>query len=369
MTTGSTRPGNPGPPVVTVLHSLRVVRPTTNPYLVMLRSALRAEPGVRLLDFSYRRALLGRYDAYHVHWPEILLEGSSPVKRAGRQLLLVLVLVRLTLSRIPVVRTRHNLERPSDLRQHEHRLLDWLDHLTAVTVVLNADTPPIPGTTPVTVEHGHYRDWFAQHPGSAVVPGQIGYAGLIRRYKGLEDLLAAFLRTRGEPATAGWTLRVGGRPSSAELARSARDLARDDPRVRLELRYLSDAELVGLITASELVVLPYRSMHNSGSALAALSLDRPVLVPENEVNRQLAHEVGPGWVHTFSGDLGAADLLTAVAAVRNPRASRPRLDRRSWQSAGRRHVEAYRLAVAAVRPPRRSPRRRPAGAGAEPGPA
>ena len=53
-------------------------------------------------------------------------------------------------------------------------------------------------------------------------------------------------------------------------------------------------------------MLPYRHMHNSGAALTALSLDRPVLVPETDVNRDLARETGPGWVVTFAGELRPA---------------------------------------------------------------
>ena len=41
------------------------------------------------------------------------------------------------------------------------------------------------------------------------------------------------------------------------------------------------------------MVLPYRQMHNSGAVLAALSLDRPVLVPATD-QRGLGAEVGPG---------------------------------------------------------------------------
>lgn len=354
----------PGPetttagPRIRVLQSLRVVRPTTNPYIVMLRDGLRAQPDLDALDFSFRRAIAGRYDVFHVHWPEILLEGRTTTRKLVRQLLLVAFLGRLSLARTAVVRTRHNLERPSGLHWHEHRLLDWLDLLTRVTVVLNPATPAIRASESVLIEHGHYRDWFAGHPRSPAVRGGLAYAGLIRRYKGLENLIAAFVQTAGLPSAATWTLRVGGKPSTPELATLVRDLSAQDPRIHLRLAYLEDAELVELVTSAELVVLPYRFMHNSGSVLAALSLDRPVLVPDNEVNRRLAEEVGPGWVHTFTGDLEPADLLAAVQAVGEGRSEGPHLERRSWQSTGRQHASAYRRAATVGRT-RSTVRRRP----------
>ena len=101
---------------LTVLQSLKGVRPTTNPYLVILGRELRRLPAFRLLDFSYGTALGRSYDVFHVHWPEILLDGSTFPRKLARQLLLVALLARLTLFRVPIVRTVHNIQRPAGLR-------------------------------------------------------------------------------------------------------------------------------------------------------------------------------------------------------------------------------------------------------------
>jgi beta-1,4-mannosyltransferase len=107
---------------------------------------------------------------------------------------------------------------------------------------------------------------------------------------------------------------------------------------------------VEVVTSAQLVVLPYREMHNSGTALTALSLDRPVLVPDNEVTRRLAHEVGDAWVHHFRGDLDARDIETALdEAAALGDSDRPDLSLREWDRAGADHVRAYRRAVALLR--------------------
>ena len=111
------------------------------------------------------------------------------------------------------------------------------------------------------------------------------------------------------------SLRVAGKPSGDDLAASLRRLADQDPRIDLTLDFLSDAELVGVASSSELVVLPYTHMHNSGGVLASLSLDTPVLVPRNEANEALATEVGPGWVLQYDGELDGHDLVEALAAL------------------------------------------------------
>lgn len=328
-----------------VLQSFPVPRSTTNPYLVQLARGLRELPGVTVVNFSWRAALLGKYDVFHVHWPEILVSGSSPLKKLVRQALSVALLCRLALTQTPVVRTIHNIELPKDISVLEVWLLRLIDRRTTLYVRLNSETPLPKGQPSVIIPHGHYRDWFSRFPKAEKIPGRIGYVGLIRRYKGVEDLIKAFRQTTiSHP---GLTLRLGGNPSTREIGEKIAALAYGDDRIRLNLEYVSDAELVKTITSSELVVLPYRFMHNSGGALAALSLDRPVLVPANEVNQALSEEVGPGWVFQYTGALTPESILQTLASLAEdaPR-TRPDLARRDWRNASSAHKKAYEKAVA-----------------------
>lgn len=335
--------------MTTVLCSFPEPRPTTNPYIVQLARALRATDGIELRTFSWRRALFGRVDVFHAHWPEILVGGAPGPKKHARQVLFALVLLRLRLRRTAIVRTVHNLHLPDGISPAERALLTWFDRWTDHHVVLNESTP-VPGDRPCTlVLHGHYRDWFAGLPRRRPVPGRLAFVGKVRRYKGTEALIEAFRCLDDRRMS----LTVSGAPTSHRLAAQLRALTGDDPRIRLRLRFVPDADLVAAVTEAELVVLPYRHMHNSGGVLTALSLDRPVLVPDNVVNRRLAEEVGPGWVHLFQGELHAADLARALDAVRADavlrQGYRPDLSRREWAAAGARHAEAYERAAGSAR--------------------
>ncbi|WP_235480954.1 glycosyltransferase [Frondihabitans sp. Leaf304] len=323
-------------------------RPTTNPYLVMLGDAVSAQPGVTLRTFSWKSALLTRSDVFHVHWPEILVSGQSPVKKLVRQALTVALVAKLAVTRTPIVRTLHNLERPSGISRREVALLALIERRTTLWIRLNDETPTPSGQASELIPHGHYRDWFERFDKPDALPGRIGFVGLIRRYKGVERLVEVF---RSVPGAA--SLHVAGKPSTDELAEHLRGLADDDARVSLDLRFLDEAALVESVRRSELVVLPYREMHNSGGVLTALSLDRPVLVPQNAVTERLAAEVGPGWVHRYEGDLSTDDIVTALHDPR-PADSHPDLAARDWRDAGERHVAAYRRAVAVLRSGRRS---------------
>lgn len=332
-----------------VLCSFPEPRPTTNPYIVQLARALGATDGIELVTFSWTRALFGRVDVFHAHWPEILVGGAPGWKKHVRQVLFALVLLRFRLRRTAIVRTVHNLHLPDGISPVERALLAWFDRWTAHRVVLNENTPVAEHRPRTLVLHGHYRDWFARFPRRQPVAGRLAFIGKVRRYKGTEGLLEAFRCLDDRRLS----LTVSGAPSSPELAAELRALTGDDPRIRLDLRFVPDADLVTAVTEAELVVLPYRHMHNSGGVLTALSLDRPVLVPDNEVNRRLAAEVGPGWVHLFRGELSTADLARALDTVHSDgvlrQGSRPDLSRREWSAAGPQHAEAYGHAVGSVR--------------------
>jgi beta-1,4-mannosyltransferase len=335
-----------------VLQSFPTPKPTTNPYLVMLAESLRAIPGVTVKTFAWRTALFGQYDVFHAHWPEILVTGHSPVKTLAKQLLTAALVARLRMTRTPHVRTVHNVGAPEGFSRIQRMLLTLIERRTTLRIRLNPTTD-IPSGPFVTIPHGHYRDWFARYPAREAVPGQLGYFGLIRRYKGVEGLLTAFsdIDTAAlsvEASSLGaLSLRIGGHPSSTELAETVRGLAAADPRIALQLAFLSDGEVVELVTSSELVVLPYRFMHNSGGALAALSLDRPVLLPDNAVNRLLSGETGAGWVHLYAGELTSEALVAALSDLRVDRPDgRPDLSARDWSRAGAAHLAAYRQAVA-----------------------
>jgi beta-1,4-mannosyltransferase len=338
---------------VTVLQSFPPPRRTTNPYLVQLLASL--PPHVHASGFSWRTALTGRYDVLHVHWPETMLRASTPLRTLSRQVRFAALLTRLTLRRTAVVRTLHNTAPHEQGPRVERALLRWCDRRTTLWVRLNPTTTP-PSDAPVeTILHGHYRDWFASYPRPEPVPGRLVFFGLVRPYKGVERLLEAFAAVPGDDVS----LRVVGNPTTPGVRAAVEQAALDDPRVSARLEYVDDDVVAHEVGSAELVVLPYREVHNSGAALLALSLDRPVLLTAGPSVAELATEVGPGWVSTFPGDLTGEDLTRALDAARTPgRTARPDLGAREWPDLGSAHAAAYARAVdrAHARGPRRPQR-------------
>ena len=328
-----------------VLTSYPAPRTTTNPYITMLDRSLRDTTGLEMVYFTWKDALRRRSDVFHVHWPEGLVGGRTEIGAWAHQLMFAVVMLKLQLTRTPVVRTVHNMKPPEGLNRYSgfaRLLLAWVDRRTTLSIVINETTELPAGRNSVLVPLGHSIDWFAEYPTVDPLPGRVVYFGLIRPYKNVTGLVRAFSAIGPD---AGLTLVVAGAPATDALAAEITEAAENDPRIDLRLGFMAEADLVEQIGLSELVILPYREMHNSSAALSALSLGRPVLVPENDSNVALRDEVGADWVLTYDGELSARTIVDAVAANRaNPKGTPPALQLRSWSAVGEKHREAYRLA-------------------------
>jgi GT2 family glycosyltransferase len=322
-----------------VLASFGEPRATTNPYITQLARELDQTPGVDLIRFGWVRAVIGRYDVVHMHWPEILLRSPSQPKRYGRRLAFGTLLLRWRVFGTPVVRTLHNTKPHEDVTSLDRRLLGLLDALTVHRIALNPTD--VRDATTSMIAHGHYEDVFS--PASVPDPerGRIVFAGHIREYKNVPAAMNTF---RGL-ASLDARFRVVGQASSEALAATIRDAAASDERISVDLRYLGDEELAVEIGRAQLVVLPYVEMHNSGAVLLALSLRRPVLVPDNDVTQLLAEEVGAAWVQRYRGELKANDLGRALGATENLPREGPDLSARSWGKVGAAHEQVYRTAT------------------------
>jgi beta-1,4-mannosyltransferase len=333
-----------------VLQSFPAGRTTTNPYLVQLAEQLAPEPEV--LGFTWRRALTEPYDVFHVHWPEVLLHGTTAGRSRVKRFLFRALLLRLwwRRHRTAVVRTVHNVRSHEGGGRGERELLARLERRTTLWIRLNPTTE-VPSGAPVrTIAHGDYRDWFGAQPAGPHVPGRIVYFGLIRPYKGVPDLIDTFTTLPVGPDGDALALRVVGRPTTADIGAEVTLAALSDDRVTVSLGHATDAELAKEVTQAELVALPYREMHNSGAAVLALSLGRPILVPSNPVTEALRVEVGGNWVFTYRGTLTAAHLRDALARCRAARPLGydvvPDLSERAWPVIAALHRDAYAAATA-----------------------
>ncbi len=316
-----------------------------NPYNWLLYTNM-TRLGVEVEEFSLKKLLNGKYAVLHVHQPESLLNDFRFARALARTGAFLLMLRLVRTRRTKVVWTMHNLRAHEGLyptlegifwrafvRQLDgHISLSELGEEIAVKRL-----PQLRALPGFVVPHGHYREVYPDVVSREearlrlAIPSAtktLMFLGQIRPYKGIPHLIRTFRELTDPEAM----LLVVGRPNSPSLAAEIEFEASLDPRVRLHLRFIPDEEVQTYLRAADLVVLPYQEIFNSGSALLALSFDRPIMVPSRGALGELRARVGDEWVKTYQGNLSPRGLGAAISwAVGTARHERAPLEPLDWK--------------------------------------
>ncbi|SNB67656.1 Glycosyltransferase involved in cell wall bisynthesis [Arboricoccus pini] len=326
------------------------------PYNYLLYSHLRAA-GARVEEYSFRRALLGRYDIFHLHWPESLLETASLWRCLYSMAGAMLVIESLRLKGTRIVWTGHD-PAPHDLlfprleRFFFAYVLRRLDGLIALTGngydLLCAQHASLRRLPFAVVPHGHFKNVLPDDISRAAARQALGLAedaqvllffGQIRPYKGLEHLIAAFkaLDDGGQIK-----LVIAGRPNrrSSHAALVAK-LTQDVPGLQAHLEFIPVERIQVFLRAADLAVLPFARILNSGSVMLALSFGLPVLAPALGALPELQAAVGPDWLRLFEGDLTPDLLKTALRQPKPP--DLPPLEAFDWPAIADQTLAAFEL--------------------------
>lgn len=334
----------------------------TNPHTGLLCDALKAA-GVDAGDFGIRVALRSpRPEVVHVHWPEWWLTRSpwEEAKRQRRKLMLGVGIAKLRGAKL--FWTIHNL-RPHERFYPEAEtafyrkwipMVDGFISLSESGLNMAEQAYPFIREKPRwIIPRGDYRPMLkgvtreaARYDlGIASDSLVLCHFGMIRPYKGIPNLIQNFRKVRRDFAASQHRplhLLIAGGVSDEKLAETIRSEADGDENVQLDLRFLADDELESVAVASDLIVLPYSDILNSGSAIYALSCGRPILVPETGALPELRKNVGESWVRFFHNELGARNLGEALSELQAlPPQGQPDLSLYSWEEAGRRIRDAY----------------------------
>ena len=331
-----------------------------NPYNYVLYTKL-AERGVRVEEYSLLRAAFGRYEICHVHWPEIVFNTSrSRAKARLRARLFLEACDALRRRGTKLVWTVHNL-RSHEQRHPEAEERFWhefVPKLDAVITLSNSGLgavrerfPRIAELPAFVVPHQHYRGEYESDVTREAARARLGipdaarvilFFGRVGEYKNVPALARALRDVPENVAGGPVRLLVAGKPRNAAIESTVRQACAGDPRISLHLGAVPRAEAQLYFRAADLVALPYREILNSGTALLALSFDRPVLVPALGACRDLAEQVGGDWVFTY--DQLTPEILAGALerAVTSARAASCPLDMLSPASVADRTLAAYR---------------------------
>jgi glycosyltransferase involved in cell wall biosynthesis len=277
-------------------------------------------------ELAARRAAGGRL--VHLHWVfGFSLPGGSrlPFLRRLAQLWFAVWLRAVRVLGMRLVWTAHNVlphaQVFADDAAARRALVRASDLVLVHSPAVLADLAALGAAArrSAVVPHGPFgpaaADAPLRRPGSGDQVRQLLFFGKVAEYKGVDDLLAAMAALPGDVPV---RLTVAGQCDDPALRSRLRRLARTaGGRVVLRLERVPEDEVTGLLAASDIVVLPFRKITTSGSAMLALAHGRPLVVP----GLAALADLPPQAVIRYDGSIPSLVAALTDAA----RASRPTL--------------------------------------------
>jgi glycosyltransferase involved in cell wall biosynthesis len=344
-----------------------------NPYQELLYGALRtmgnrvtyiSEPtnyAAANAPFIIASLLMKRlvgYEIVHIHWTYTL----STTHRSQRALafryyrFLLWFIVKLGFK---LVWTAHNILPHEAVFNDDHLAREYLLNKSDLVIFHDegaVDRLRILGLSArrfVVIPHGNYvgsyknttsREDSREFLGISESAFVYLHIGFLRTYKGTDELINAFGML---PRDWNVVLVIAGQCfDSALRERIGRAVEQSDSTIVFRVGFVPDDDLQHYFAAADAVVLPFRSVSTSGSAILALSFERPIIVPTLGALESLPHEV------TFAYDPadahGLQDALEEAYAARRRLNSWPSsaiafITSLSWEEIARQTEHAFRM--------------------------
>jgi glycosyltransferase involved in cell wall biosynthesis len=276
----------------------------SNPYGELLADAIRAQ-GVEViagdgpmrfpvlpLVFAWLRA--GRPDVVHLHWTHRYLRRQLGSRAWGptRTGIELRMLRRLG---VRIVWTVHNVGghdgARSDAERRAHASIaaasdaiichcEAATGLAAEAYGLDAAVRERMHVIPHGNYMGVYPDTFDRESARAALDIATDhrvflFLGQIRRYKGVVELIDTFRTLERDDIR----LVIAGKLDHPSLAEALDKHARRDPRVLLLPGLVPDDRMQVFLRAADVMVLPYRDVLTSGSAILGMTFGLPVIAP------------------------------------------------------------------------------------------
>ncbi|AFY32577.1 glycosyltransferase family 4 protein [Calothrix sp. PCC 7507] len=314
---------------------------------------------VMVAEFSAKKLLSEKYDIFHLHWVVETIVRHPNSFIVWMRAISMLMLIDWAKSRgTRIIWTIHD-ENPHSILHLQ--IANWFQkefikridgYISLSTIGKNIAEKKLPElkTKPCClVPHGHYRNFYPDQITSSAARALLNipdnyqillFFGYIDDYKNVPHLIKIFR----ELDTSNWLLVVAGKLESPHLKTEILSAAENDERVKLFLNYIPDDQVQLYFKAAKLVVLPFKEILNSGSALLALSFDCPILVPQLGAMPELQSQVGEDWIKLYAGELTNENLREGLNwSAQQTRLQSPPLDKLDWKISSQNIVDFYRL--------------------------
>lgn len=265
-----------------------------NPYQINLSNSLSnlkvlVDFDNKFLIFMNRRYL--ELDILHIHWPNPFMLSNNKYLTIGKSISFICEVSLLKLFGTKIIWTIHNsLGHEGKFRSIELffnkllvKLCDKLIVHCQFAKMELARIYPDKSASIVVIPHGKYngydntismyeaRDKLELNMKDLVFL----YIGQIRPYKGILNLIHTFKSLNRSDAK----LLIVGKPIDDKIVRDILDSCKDNGNIKTILKFIPDEDIQIYMNAADIVVLPYKDVLTSGTAILSMSFGKPIIAP------------------------------------------------------------------------------------------
>ncbi|NIK79535.1 glycosyltransferase involved in cell wall biosynthesis [Paenibacillus castaneae] len=252
--------------------------------------------GMDIVDLKHGKLLLGvgrtkPGDIVHIHWMHHAYQNRNPLLFIVKSFLFIMTMLYLKLRNVQLVWTIHNLyphqvKYPKLERFMRTLICKFCSKLIVASESIKRKVMSefnVPEGKLFVVKHGHYLgvykpsgiDFRQRYRISADAHAYL-FLGAIKAYKGVEDLIEAFNAVK----TPNDYLIIAGKADQAMESYLKR--VEDTENIILDMRFIPNEEVADLISAVDVMVMPYKEITTSGSAILGLSFKKLIVMPDND---------------------------------------------------------------------------------------
>jgi beta-1,4-mannosyltransferase len=252
--------------------------------------------GMDIVDLKHGKLMLqiGQVksgDIVHIHWMHHAYQNRKLVLFIVKSFIFVLTMLYLRIRNVQLIWTIHNLyPHQMKYRRLERFMRSLICRLCSKLIVASESIKQkvmlefdVPENKLHVVKHGHYLGVYKSKGIDYRRAYNISedadiylFLGAIKAYKGVESLIEAFNAVKTNQAY----LIIAGKADREMEAYLAG--VEDTDHIIMDLRFIPNEEVADLISAVDVMVMPYKEITTSGSAILGLSFKKLIVMPDNE---------------------------------------------------------------------------------------
>jgi len=272
-----------------------------NPYQKALANSLFQEGfNVEFDNTSYPFLMLKLLINYekpyilHIHWQHPLLLANNLFKTIIKSVSFIFELIILKAFRVKIVWTVHNI------KNHENKHL-WIEHSFTTLLARLSDAIiahcerakheiraiyRVKNDNKITViPNGNYLDFYDNKISRSEAREMLKlstsdlillYLGLIRPYKGVQDLIDVFQKLNMKHTK----LIIVGKPFNEQIAKQIKNKIKDKRNIKIIPEFIPDNEIQVYMNVADVIVCPYRDILTSSGIVLAMTFRKAIVAPD-----------------------------------------------------------------------------------------